>query len=208
MIGTLLNQIRQARALELRELTVQALAEAQLQSYAAHAIDKGADAPSNRHSYEPRSPTRRPSKTKRQRRESYRDVFDNQPNNARLPRRSKLDPDERNLAVAITSSGGRGWTKAITRQMRAVRAMQVARSVGRGSRRGGKGGVRIGDPMQFFCVRPPIGAFADEQLSLMLLIRCERLRAEVDRPAFRVRSKCGEPGRFRECSAWCRRASP
>jgi hypothetical protein len=40
MIGTLLNQIRQARALELRELTMQALAEAQLQSYATHAISK------------------------------------------------------------------------------------------------------------------------------------------------------------------------
>jgi hypothetical protein len=40
MIGTILNQIRQARALQLRELTADALAEAQLQSYAIHAIEE------------------------------------------------------------------------------------------------------------------------------------------------------------------------
>jgi hypothetical protein len=40
MIGTILNQIRQTRALELRELTADALAETQLQSYAIHAIDE------------------------------------------------------------------------------------------------------------------------------------------------------------------------
>jgi hypothetical protein len=40
MIGTILNQIRQARALERRESTADALAEAQLQSYAVHAIEE------------------------------------------------------------------------------------------------------------------------------------------------------------------------
>jgi hypothetical protein len=40
MIGTILNQIRQARALQLRELTADALAEARLQSYAIHAIEE------------------------------------------------------------------------------------------------------------------------------------------------------------------------
>jgi hypothetical protein len=40
MIGTALNQIRQARALQLRALTAEALAETQLQTYAAHAISK------------------------------------------------------------------------------------------------------------------------------------------------------------------------
>jgi hypothetical protein len=40
MIGTILNQVRQARARELRELTAAALAEAQLQSYATHAIEE------------------------------------------------------------------------------------------------------------------------------------------------------------------------
>jgi len=40
MIGTILNQIRQARALELRELTADALAEAQLQTQASHPDDR------------------------------------------------------------------------------------------------------------------------------------------------------------------------
>ena len=40
MIGSILNQIRQARALELRALTADALAEAQLQSYAIQAIEE------------------------------------------------------------------------------------------------------------------------------------------------------------------------
>jgi hypothetical protein len=40
MIGAILNQIRQVRALELRELTANALAEAQLQSYAIQASDE------------------------------------------------------------------------------------------------------------------------------------------------------------------------
>ena len=40
MIGSILNQIRHARALELRELTADALVEAQLQSYAIEAIAK------------------------------------------------------------------------------------------------------------------------------------------------------------------------
>jgi hypothetical protein len=48
MIGTALNQIRQARALQLRALTAEALAEAQLQTYAAHAI-------SNEHGRSPKS---------------------------------------------------------------------------------------------------------------------------------------------------------
>ena len=40
MIGAILNQMRQARALELRELTAYALAEAQLESYATQAIEE------------------------------------------------------------------------------------------------------------------------------------------------------------------------
>jgi len=48
--------------------------------------------------------------------------------------------------------------------------MQVARSIGRGSRRGGKGGVRIDDPKQLFCIRWAMEAFADEQPSLVLLV--------------------------------------
>jgi hypothetical protein len=38
-------------------------------------------------------------------------------------------------------------------------------------RRGGKGGVRISDPTQLFCVRLGVEAFADEQPSLVLLVR-------------------------------------
>jgi hypothetical protein len=47
-----------------------------------------------------------------------------------------------------------------------VRAMEVGRSVGRGSRRGGKAGVRIRDPNQRFWIRPAMEAFVDEQPSL------------------------------------------
>jgi hypothetical protein len=54
--------------------------------------------------------------------------------------------------------------------------MEVARSVERGSRRGGKAGVRIRDPKQLFCIHPAMEAFADEQPSLVLLVRCARLR--------------------------------
>jgi hypothetical protein len=50
--------------------------------------------------------------------------------------------------------------------------MQVARSVGGGSRRGAKGGVRVDDPKQLFCIRPAIETFADEPPSLVLLVRC------------------------------------
>jgi hypothetical protein len=54
--------------------------------------------------------------------------------------------------------------KAVVREVRGFRAMRVARSVGRGSRRDAKGGGRIDDPKQLFCIRPAIGASADEQL--------------------------------------------
>ena len=55
-------------------------------------------------------------------------------------------------------------------QRLAVRAMQVARSVGRASRRGAKGGVRVDDPKQLLCIRPAIETFADEPPSLVLLV--------------------------------------
>jgi hypothetical protein len=72
--------------------------------------------------------------------------------------------------------------------------MQVARSVGRGSRRGAKGGVRIDDPKQLFCIRPAMEAFVDEQPSLVPLVRsdsvlgterdaCSPSSAAVDAPA-------------------------
>jgi hypothetical protein len=53
MIGALLNQFRQARALELRALTAQALTEEELQSHAVHAIQ------------EEHRPSRTPSQTPR-----------------------------------------------------------------------------------------------------------------------------------------------
>jgi hypothetical protein len=56
----------------------------------------------------------------------------------------------------------------------AFRAMEVARSVKQGSRRGGKAGVRIRDPKQLFCIHPAMEAFAEEQLSLVLLVRSDR----------------------------------
>jgi hypothetical protein len=49
--------------------------------------------------------------------------------------------------------------------------MQVAPSVGRGSRRSAKGGLRIDDPNRLFCIRPAMEAFADEQPPLVLLVR-------------------------------------
>jgi hypothetical protein len=52
-----------------------------------------------------------------------------------------------------------------------IRAMEVARSVERGSRRGGKAGVRIRDQKQRFCIHPAMEAFADEQPWLVLLVR-------------------------------------
>jgi hypothetical protein len=48
------------------------------------------------------------------------------------------------------------------RESLATRAEQVACSVGRGSRRVVKGGVRVGDAKQLFCIRPAMEAFADE----------------------------------------------
>jgi hypothetical protein len=36
--------------------------------------------------------------------------------------------------------------------------------MGRGSRRGGKGGIHIGDTKELFCIDPPIEALADEHL--------------------------------------------
>jgi hypothetical protein len=47
--------------------------------------------------------------------------------------------------------------------------MQVARSVGLGSRRGAKGGVRVDDPQQLFCIRTAMEMFAEEPPSLLLL---------------------------------------
>jgi hypothetical protein len=42
----------------------------------------------------------------------------------------------------------------------------------RGSRRGGKAGVRIGDPKQLFCIHSATQAFANGRLSLVLLVHC------------------------------------
>jgi hypothetical protein len=53
----------------------------------------------------------------------------------------------------------------------AVRAMQGARSVERGSRRGAKGGARFGDPNRLFCIHPTMELSADEQPLLMLLVQ-------------------------------------
>ncbi len=52
----------------------------------------------------------------------------------------------------------------------ASRAMQVARSVGQGSCRGGKGGVRTGHTTRLSCIHPAIEAFGDEQPLLVLLV--------------------------------------
>jgi hypothetical protein len=57
---------------------------------------------------------------------------------------------------------------------RACRAKQVARSGAGGSRPGEKGGVRFDDPNQLFCVCRALEAFADEQPSLVLLVRSDR----------------------------------
>jgi hypothetical protein len=47
--------------------------------------------------------------------------------------------------------------------------------LGAGSKHGATGGVRIDDPKQLFCIRPAVEAFVDEQSSLVLLVRCERV---------------------------------
>ena len=77
MIGTILNQIRQARALELRELTADALAEAQLQTQAETVEAE-------------HRPPRAPSQTHRRYR---RQPFEHQatkPSNARLERKPAI----------------------------------------------------------------------------------------------------------------------
>ena len=48
--------------------------------------------------------------------------------------------------------------------------MRVAGSIGRGLRRGAKGGVRTDDVKQPFCIRPAMEAFGDEQTSLVPLV--------------------------------------
>ena len=76
---------------------------------------------------------------------------------------------------ALIVGSGITRSKAVARLMLAFRARQVARSVGRRSRRGGKGSVHIDDTGQLFCIHPAVEAFADEQPSLALLVACERL---------------------------------
>ena len=68
----------------------------------------------------------------------------------------------------------RGGRDRVAGPTLAFRAMEVARSVKQGSRRGGKAGVRIRDPKQLFCIHPAMEAFAEEQLSVVLLVRSDR----------------------------------
>jgi hypothetical protein len=56
------------------------------------------------------------------------------------------------------------------------RALRDSRSVERGSRRGAKGGVRIDDSKQLFYILPPMEMFAEEQPSLVLLVRSGHVR--------------------------------
>jgi len=55
----------------------------------------------------------------------------------------------------------------------AGRALRDGRSVVRCSRRGAKGGLRIDDSKQLFCVRQVMEVFADVQPSLALLARSD-----------------------------------
>jgi hypothetical protein len=85
------------------------------------------------------------------------------------------------LAEAVaSSSAGRGRT-AIVRKGTLFRARQVACSIGRGSRRGGKGHVRIDGTKELFGIHPPIEALADEHPGLVLLVGCEgRVRGSTE----------------------------
>ena len=67
--------------------------------------------------------------------------------------------------------------------------MRGARSVGPGSRRGAKGGLRIGEPKQLFRIRPGMEPFADAQPSLALLVLLG------SRPAVSFRPRAGCPDR-------------
>jgi len=80
-------------------------------------------------------------------------------------------PGHRNVADAVASRLPRGQVKAIVGKMRRFRALQVARGVGRGLRRGAKAGPCIDGPMQLLCVRPAMEAAGDEQPSLLLLVQ-------------------------------------
>jgi hypothetical protein len=59
----------------------------------------------------------------------------------------------------------------------AFRAIEVARSAERGSRRGTKAGVRIRDPKHFVCIHPAMERFADEQPSVRQFVRSASERA-------------------------------
>jgi hypothetical protein len=63
----------------------------------------------------------------------------------------------------------------------AVRAERVARSVGRDSRRGTKGGLRIDHPRQLFWIRPTMEAFADELPSLVCSSLASTMAPELRR---------------------------
>jgi hypothetical protein len=73
--------------------------------------------------------------------------------------------------------------------------MEVARSVKQGSRRGGKAGVRIRDPKQLFFIHSAMEAFAEEQLSLVLLVHLDTLLCgrHDDRSAMRMQQCCEGP---------------
>jgi hypothetical protein len=63
----------------------------------------------------------------------------------------------------------------------AVRTERVARSVGRDSRRGTKGGLRIDHPRQLFWIHPTMEAFADELPSLVCSSLASTMAPELTR---------------------------
>lgn len=81
--------------------------------------------------------------------------------------------------------------------------MRVAHGVGRGSRRGAKGGVCVDGPAQLFCIRARMEASVYEQPSLVLLLPSmsgghESVRLPFPCPArllaVRLTANTGPPG--------------
>jgi hypothetical protein len=85
--------------------------------------------------------------------------------------------------------------------MPTFRAMQVARSVVRGSCRGAKAGVRIDEPKQVFYIRPPMEAFADQQASFVLFVQ-EDPERDVVPVCVRPRISSGSLGGLLDSRGW------